>query len=128
MQESGEDYLETILLLKMRQGYVRAIDIANEMGYSKASISRAVKILKEQELVYLDDNRMINFTPEGRAKAEMIYERHQLITAFLNQILEVPVDIAENDACRIEHVVSHETVQAIIKKMEESGFEKPTSK
>ena len=62
MQESGEDYLETILLLKMRQGYVRAIDIANEMEYSKASISRAVKILKEQNLVYLDENRMINFT------------------------------------------------------------------
>ncbi len=128
MQESGEDYLETILLLKMRQGYVRAIDIANEMEYSKASISRAVKILKEQDLVYLDDNRMINFTPEGRAKAEMIYERHRLITAFLNQFLEVPADIAESDACRIEHVVSEETVQAIIKKMEESGLKKPESK
>lgn len=128
MQESGEDYLETILLLKMRQGYVRAIDIANEMEYSKASISRAVKILKEQNLVYLDDNRMINFTPEGRAKAEMIYERHRLITAFLNQFLEVPADIAESDACRIEHVVSEETVQAIIKKMEESGLKKPESK
>lgn len=128
MQESGEDYLETILLLKMRQGYVRAIDIANEMEYSKASISRAVKILKEQNLVYLDDNRMINFTPEGRAKAELIYERHRLITAFLNQFLEVPADIAESDACRIEHVVSTETVQAIIKKMEESGLKKPESK
>lgn len=127
MQESGEDYLETILLLKMRQGYVRAIDIANEMEYSKASISRAVKILKEQGLVYLDDNRMINFTPEGRAKAEMIYERHRLITAFLNQFLEVSADVAENDACRIEHVVSEETVQAIIKKMDESGL-KPASK
>ena len=62
MQESGEDYLETILLLKMRQGYVRAIDIANEMEYSKASISRAVKILKEQNLVYLDENRRHSFT------------------------------------------------------------------
>ena len=117
MQESGEDYLETILLLKMRQGYVRAIDIANEMEYSKASISRAVKILKEQNLVYLDENRMINFTPEGKEKAEMIYERHRIITTFLGDFLGVSQEIAEKDACRIEHVISEETIKAIVEKM-----------
>lgn len=122
MQESGEDYLETILLLKMRQGYVRSIDVANEMEYSKASISRAIKILKEQNLVYLDDNRMINFTPEGREKAEMVYERHRIITAFLGEFLKVPQDTAEKDACRIEHVISEETLKAISEKLDEAGI------
>lgn len=127
MQESGEDYLETILLLKMRQGYVRSIDIANEMEYSKASISRAIKILKEQNLVYLDDNRMINFTPAGKEKAEMIYERHRIITAFLGQFLNVSQETAEKDACRIEHVISEETIKAISQKLDEAGI-KPASK
>ena len=122
MQESGEDYLETILLLKMRQGYVRAIDIANEMEYSKASIGRAVKILKEQNLVYLDENRMINFTPEGKEKAEMIYERHRIITTFLGDFLGVSQEIAEKDACRIEHVISEETIKAIVEKMAQAGI------
>ena len=114
--------METILLLKMRQGYVRAIDIANEMEYSKASISRAVKILKEQNLVYLDENRMINFTPEGKEKAEMIYERHRIITVFLGDFLGVSQEIAEKDACRIEHVISEETIKAIVEKMAQAGI------
>lgn len=124
MQESGEDYLETILLLKMRQGYVRAIDVANEMEYSKASISRAVKILKEQGLIYLDDNRMINFTEVGRKKAEEIYHRHRLITDFLHEVLGVSKDTADKDACRIEHVISEETIEQIAKAVEKKKFDK----
>ncbi len=124
MQESGEDYLETILLLKMRQGYVRAIDVANEMEYSKASISRAVKILKEQGLIYLDDNRMINFTEVGRKKAEEIYHRHRLITDYLHEVLGVSEDTAAKDACRIEHVISAETIEKITQAVEKKKFDK----
>jgi len=121
MHESGEDYLETILLLKMRQGNVRAIDIANEMEYTKASISRAIKILKEQELIYLDDTRSIHFTPQGREKAEDIYRRHQLIHKFLHEILGVDEEIAEKDACRIEHIISRETLDAMAKLVKEKN-------
>ena len=124
MQESGEDYLETILLLKMRQGYVRSIDIANEMEYSKASISRAVKILKEQGLIYLDDNRMINFTEMGRKKAEDIYRRHQLITDFLYEVLGVAAEVATKDACRIEHVISEETIERMKEAVDKKKFDK----
>lgn len=113
MHESGENYLETILLLKARLGSVRSIDVADELGYSKASISRALGILREDAYVYVDDKGNIEFTPKGREKAEAIYERHCLISQFLEKTLGLDPKIAEHDACRIEHIISPETFDKI---------------
>ena len=110
-QESGEDYLETILMLRKRQGYVRSIDIANELEYTKPSISRAMKILKENNLITMDDNKMIILTKEGEKRAQEIHLRHQIITRLLVDQFGVDKDIADQDACRIEHVISEETFE-----------------
>ncbi len=111
LQESGEDYLETILQLQHKQGYVRATDIAEAMQYTKASISRAIKILRENGYIYQDAHKMIFLTEKGLQKATQIYERHQFFTAFLIEILHIDPQIAEQDACRLEHVVSDSTFQ-----------------
>lgn len=111
--ESGEDYLETILLLYRKQGYVRSTDIANAMNYTKASISRAVKILKDDDYIYLDPNKMIFLTEKGEKKALEIYERHEVIAEFLVRVLQVDDETADQDACRIEHVISDSTFQGI---------------
>ena len=107
LQESGEDYLETILLLQRKQGYVRATDVAEAMHYTKASISRAVKLLRENGYIYQDAHKMIFLTEKGLQKATQIYERHQLFVAFLTEVLQIETAIAEQDACRLEHVVSN---------------------
>lgn len=112
-QESGEDYLETILLLYRKQGYVRSTDIANAMNYTKASISRAVKILKDDDYIYMDANKMIFLTEKGEKKALEIYERHEVISEFLSNVLNVDEETADHDACRIEHVISDSTFQGI---------------
>ena len=117
--ESGEDYLETILLLYRKQGYVRSTDIANAMNYTKASISRAVKILKDDGYIYMDPNKMIFLTEEGNQKAVEIYERHQVITQFLEEVLQVDADTAEEDACHMEHVISDSTFQGFKALLEE---------
>ena len=111
--ESGEDYLETILRLYRKQGYVRSTDIANAMNYTKASISRAVKILKEDGYIYLDPNKMIFLTEKGTKKAVEIYERHEMLTQFLTEVLGIDAETAEHDACHMEHLVSDETVLAM---------------
>lgn len=110
--ESGENYLETILLLRQRRGYVRSIDVARELGFSKPSVSRAMGILREGGLISVDDGA-ITLTPEGEAMAEQVYERHCVISDFLSDVLGVSRDIAEKDACRIEHVISSETFERI---------------
>lgn len=120
-QESGEDYLEMILLLYRKQGYVRSTDIANAMHYTKASISRAVKILKEQDYIYMDPNKMIFLTEKGEKKAMEIYERHQVITEFLVKVVDIDPETAEQDACRIEHVVSNSTFQGIKRLVKEAN-------
>lgn len=119
-QESGEDYLETILLLYRKQGYVRSTDIANAMNYTKASISRAVKILKEAEYIYMDQNKMIFLTEKGEKKALEIYERHEVISEFLTTILHVDPETADKDACHMEHVVSDSTFQGLKKLLKEA--------
>lgn len=119
-QESGEDYLETILLLYRKQGYVRSTDIANAMNYTKASISRAVKILKDADYIYLDPNKMIFLTEKGEKKALEIYERHEVISGFLTDVLKVDAETAEHDACRIEHVISDSTFQGIKRLLKEA--------
>ncbi|MCI9272772.1 MAG: metal-dependent transcriptional regulator [Clostridiales bacterium] len=106
MQESGENYLETILLLKQKQGFVRSIDVAETLGYSKPSISRAMGLLKENGYVEIESSGNIQFTQKGKEKAEAIYERHRLITDYFVKSLGVDPATAEADACRIEHVIS----------------------
>ena len=118
--ESGEEYLETILLLYRKQGYVRSTDIANAMNYTKASISRAVKILKDDDYIYLDPNKMIFLTEKGEKKALEIYERHEVIAEFLVRVLQVDDETADQDACRIEHVISDSTFQGIKRLVKEA--------
>ena len=120
IHESGEDYLETILLLYRKQGYVRSTDIANAMNYTKASISRAVKILKDDDYIYLDPNKMIFLTEKGEKKALEIYERHEVIAEFLVRVLQVDDETADQDACRIEHVISDSTFQGIKRLVKEA--------
>lgn len=112
LHESGEMYLETILMLKNKNQYVRSIDIANALDYSKPSVSRAIKLLKESNLITLDDKGYIDFTKEGKAIADCVYDRHQTLTEFFMKI-GVSKDQAENDGCRIEHIISEETYQCI---------------
>lgn len=113
LYESGENYLETILILKKQNGQVRSIDIANTMGFSKPSISRAMNILKQAELIEIDKKGFITLTETGQIKAEKVLERHIIITNFLTEHLGVNQETAEIDACRIEHVISEETFSKI---------------
>lgn len=114
IQESAENYLETILILQERTGAVRSIDIASEMEFSKPSVSVAMKHLRERGCITVDGDGFIRLTGEGRAIAESVYERHLLFTRWLSS-LGVPEDVAAEDACRIEHVISEETFRAIQK-------------
>ena len=108
IHESAEDYLETILILGERNPYVRSIDIVNEMGYSKPSVSIAMKKLRENGYFEMDGNGYITFLPEGRAIAERIYSRHKLLRKTLIAI-GVDEEKAAGEACRIEHVIDDDT-------------------
>lgn len=114
LQESGEMYLETILILSQQKNFVRAIDVGEYMGFSKPSVSRAVGLLRSGGFITVGDGGGITLTEEGRAVAEKIYERHQYLTRFLSDI-GVSADTAAEDACRIEHVISDESFAAIKK-------------
>lgn len=123
LHESGEDYLETILILHKRTGYVRSIDVANELGYSKPSISRAVGILKSYGYIKVEPGGQIILTESGKAKAESVYGRHVLLRKFLRETLGVSEENAEEDACRIEHILSEETytkLKSFIEELENS--------
>ena len=113
MYESGENYLETILMLKEKQGTVRSIDIARSLNFSKPSVSRAVGILKEDGYITMEPGGELELTEKGMQKAGAIYERHKLLTAFLRQVSGVPAETAEEDACRMAHIISEETFQGI---------------
>ena len=110
--ESAENYLETILMLSKQLPVVRAVDIANELGYKKSSVSIAMKHLRENHHITVTDSGFITLTESGRAVAEMVFERHEIITKVLTSI-GVPEDIASEDACKIEHVISPESFEAI---------------
>lgn len=112
MNESAENYLETILELSQTLPVVRSVDIANELGYKKSSVSVAMKNLREKEHITVTDAGFIYLTESGKAIAEMIHERHELLTAWLTR-LGVPEDIASDDACKLEHVLSKESFEAI---------------
>jgi len=108
IQESAENYLEAIYTLQQRQGHVRSIDVARDLGFSKPSVSRAMKLLRENGYITIDEDGGISLTESGLALAENIYERHMLLTQFL-QSIGVTEQTAFEDACRIEHVISQET-------------------
>ncbi len=113
MHESGEDYIETIYLLKKKKGVVRSIDVATELGFSRPSVSRAVGILKENGLIVMEDDGSLNLTDEGTKVAKAVYAKHTNITKFLMMTTGVNEKIAEADACRIEHIISPETFRGI---------------
>lgn len=112
IQESAEMYLETILILSERNHQVRSIDIANELDYAKPSVSVAMKNLRENGYVEMDSDMHITLTEKGRAIAETIYERHTFLSELLTN-LGVDKEVATEDACRIEHVISAESFEAI---------------
>ena len=116
MSESTEMYLETILVLQNRNGHVRSIDIAHEMNFSKPTISQQMKRLSKQGLITIDDNNCIHLTDEGHRIAAMIFERHNELSQILTYI-GVPQDLAADDACRIEHIISKESIEAIKKNL-----------
>jgi Mn-dependent DtxR family transcriptional regulator len=112
LQESGEMYLETILVLSREKGQVRSVDISEHMGYSKPSVSRAVGLLKSDGFITVEKDGYIHLTEKGLTLAEKILDRHTILTQLLIR-LGVSRDTAVNDACRIEHVISDETFHAI---------------
>jgi Mn-dependent DtxR family transcriptional regulator len=120
MQESGEMYLETILVLSKKGAPVRSLDVANHLGFSKPSVSRAMGILKSGDYIKIDDQGYITLTPEGSKIAKKIYERHIVISELLME-LGVDMKTAEEDACRIEHVISDKTFKALKKHRKEYG-------
>ncbi len=112
IRKSAEDYLEAMLMLEEEHGYIRSIDIAKKLGVSKPSVAVAAKKLKESGYINMDANGPILLAPPGRKIAERIYERHKALTEFL-VLLGVDRDTAEEDACKIEHDISHDTYVAI---------------
>ncbi|MBC8531038.1 metal-dependent transcriptional regulator [Gehongia tenuis] len=122
VMESGEDYLEMILMLQGRQGTVRSIDIASEMRVSRASVSVAMKNLRKGGYIDMGENHEIFLTPEGRKLAETMYERHLLFSNVLSG-LGVERETALHDACRMEHIISAESFEALKKYFEKNGIE-----
>ena len=112
LHESGEMYLETILLLSKKNAAVRSIDVAEHMGFSKPSVSRAIGLLKNAGYVNVDKNGFLTLTESGAEIAGGIYEKHELLTSFFQKIGISP-ETAERDACRIEHIISDETFDCI---------------
>jgi Mn-dependent DtxR family transcriptional regulator len=120
LHESGQMYLESILILYRKNGSVRSIDVVEHMGYSKPSVSRAVGLLKKGEYITVDDSGYITLTEKGLLEAEKIYERHGVIAKILMS-LGVSEKTATDDACKIEHVISDESIEAIKKHLGNSG-------
>ena len=112
LQESGEMYLEAIYILSRKKDFVRSIDVSEYRNYSKPSVSRAVGLLKEGGYVLMDRDGGLTLTEAGRAVAEKIYDRHTTLTKFLT-LLGVDEEIAQDDACRIEHCISDESFYAV---------------
>ncbi len=112
LHQSGEDYLETILILQQSKGAVRSIDVAQHMGFSKPSVSRAMSILRADGYIEMERSGGIRLTEEGERVARTMYERHRLLTQWLTG-LGVSPETAASDACRIEHALSEETFSCI---------------
>ena len=114
VNESAENYLETILILSKSKPVVRSVDVAEELGFKKSSVSVAMKNLREKNHITVTKEGFIYLTDSGREIAEMIYERHELLSSWLIR-LGVDPEVATEDACRIEHVISKESFEAIKK-------------
>ena len=112
IRESAEDYLEAMLMMRERHGYIRSVDVAEKLGVTKPSVSFAVKRLRENGYLTMDSDARITLTEKGEEIAQRIYMRHRVLTDYLIQI-GVPEDRAREDACRIEHDISEETFNAI---------------
>ena len=112
VNESAENYLETILVLSHQKPVVRAVDIAEELDFKKSSVSVAMKNLRNRDLIVMSDNGHISLTPEGQAMAETVYERHSLLSGWLIE-LGVDREIATADACKMEHDISPESFEAL---------------
>ena len=112
IKESAENYLETILMLKNKNGSVRSIDIANELGVSKPSVSVAMKAFREEGYITVDENGGISLTEKGKEIADRMYERHEIIASVLMKI-GVSKETAYEDSCKIEHDISNETFEKI---------------
>ena len=125
--ESSEDYLETILILGTKSSLVRAVDIASEMGFKKPSVSVAMKNLRQKNLITVADNGDIRLTEEGHKIADKVYERHQLISSWL-MMLGVQEKTALHDACRIEHIISEESFQALKRAVHELREQQESAK
>ena len=119
MHESGEDYIETIYLLKKRRGIVRSVDVAKELNYSRPSVSRAVGLLKDNGLLMVTEEGDLELTEEGLKTAKSVYEKHTNLTKFLMMTAKVDAETAETDACRIEHIISPQTFKGIKKYIKE---------
>lgn len=117
IQKSAEDYLEAMLILKERNGYIRSIDIAAELGVKKPSVTYITKRLRENGYITMDENSLITLTPSGMAIADSIYTRHKTLTRFF---MDIGVDekTAREDACKIEHDLSEETFKALCRHAE----------
>lgn len=113
MYESGEDYLEAILRLQLENGCVRSVDVANKLAVSRPSVSRAMGLLEKDGYIEFVSGNTINLTPKGKEKAEDIYGRHRLLTAFLQKITGLPEDQCEENACRVEHQIDVDVVNGI---------------
>ena len=112
IHESAEDYLEAILRLREQKGFVRSVDIAGMLGVTKPSVSFAMKRLRENGLIHMDEDNLITLTDEGSAIARRVYDRHKTLVAFLMSI-GVGEETAREDACKIEHDISEETFSAL---------------
>ncbi len=113
-------YLETILVLKGERAVVRSIDIAERLGYAKSSVSRGINLLQDRGFIKVDDDGFIGFTEEGKKKANMIYDRHRVLTELLVR-LGAPESLAEDNACRIEHVIDDEVFELIKQHVKQLG-------
>ena len=112
LNESAEMYLETIYVLSEKNGYTRSVDVAEYMGYSKPSVSRAVGLLKSGGYLIMEKDGTLSLTEAGRIKAKSVFERHTVLSTFLKK-LGVDEETASKDACKIEHVISEQTLEAI---------------
>jgi len=113
MYESGEDYLEAILRLQLENGFARSVDVANKLGVSRPSVSRAMNVLEKDGYVEFGMGNMLKLTEKGKAKAEDIYSRHKLLTVFLQKITGLSEEQCEENACRVEHQVDADVVKGI---------------
>lgn len=118
IRRSAEDYLEAMLMMREKHGYIRSIDVAVQLGVTKPSVSIAVKQLRENGYVLMDADGLITLTDTGLSVAEQVYDRHKRLTDFLT-VLGVPEETARADACRIEHDLSEESFAAICRHAEE---------